>query len=83
MVEKILVTGCAGFIGFHVCQQLINKGFFVIGIDNLNDYYDLSLKSARLKELDKFKNNNGKGVFLFVKADLKDKVTLKNIFKIK
>ena len=82
MVEKILVTGCAGFIGFHVCQQLINKGFFVIGIDNLNDYYDLSLKSARLKELDKFKNNNGKGVFLFVKADLKDKVTLKNIFKI-
>ena len=53
MDEKILITGCAGFIGFHVFKQLINKGLFVIGLDNLNDYYDVLLKEARLRELDK------------------------------
>ena len=58
MEEKILVTGSAGFIGFHVCKQLLNKGFFVIGLDNLNNYYDVRLKKARLKELDKFSKNN-------------------------
>jgi len=54
MEEKILVTGCAGFIGFHVCIKLLNKGFFVIGLDNLNDYYDVRLKKTRLKEIKKF-----------------------------
>lgn len=48
---KILVTGAAGFIGFHVCQKLLARGDIVIGIDNLNDYYDVSLKIARLKQL--------------------------------
>lgn len=48
---KILVTGTAGFIGFHVCQKLLARGDTVIGIDNLNDYYDVSLKIARLKQL--------------------------------
>ena len=81
MEEKILVTGCAGFIGFHVCKQLLNKGLFVEGLDNLNDYYDVSLKKARLKELEKFSKNDGKGQFFFVKADLKDEDTLKNISK--
>ena len=81
MEEKILVTGCAGFIGFHVCKQLIKKGFFVIGLDNLNDYYDVNLKKARLKELGKFLKNNNNGEFLFVKADLKNENTLKNISK--
>jgi len=57
MEEKILVTGCGGFIGFHVCKQLLNKGLFVMGLDNLNDYYDVSLKKARLKELEKFSRN--------------------------
>ena len=41
---KILISGVAGFIGFHVCQNLIQKGNQVIGIDNLNDYYDINLK---------------------------------------
>ena len=69
MEEKILVTGCAGFIGFHVCRKLLKKGLFVIGLDNLNDYYDLRLKKTRLKELEKSSKNNSKGQFLFVKAD--------------
>ena len=47
MLEKILVTGSAGFIGYHVCINLIKKGFNVIGLDNLNDYYDVKLKNAR------------------------------------
>ena len=79
MEEKILVTGSAGFIGFHVCKQLLNKDLFVIGLDNLNNYYDVNLKEARLKELDKISKNNSKGEFLFVKADLNDENTLKNI----
>tara|TARA_S200000501_G_scaffold335489_1_gene340185 strand:- start:1304 stop:2353 length:1050 start_codon:yes stop_codon:yes gene_type:complete len=81
MEEKILVTGCAGFIGFHVCKELLNKGAFVIGLDNLNDYYDVSLKKARLKQLNKLSKNN-KVDFIFVKADLKDENSLKNISKL-
>ena len=42
--QKILVTGCAGFIGFHICSKLISEGFFVYGIDNMNTYYDIDLK---------------------------------------
>lgn len=48
---KILVTGCAGFIGMHVCERLLARGDEVVGIDNLNDYYDVSLKQARLARL--------------------------------
>ena len=48
---RVLVTGTAGFIGFHLCLRLIKEGFSVIGFDNLNDYYDKNLKEARLKEL--------------------------------
>ncbi len=80
MKEKILVTGCAGFIGFHVCRKLLSKGFFVIGLDNLNKYYDVNLKKNRLKELDKF--SKSKGQFLFFKSDLKDENSLKNISKV-
>ena len=55
---KILITGCAGFIGFHLTKRLLARGDQVIGIDNLNDYYDVSLKQARLsllKASEKFK----------------------------
>ena len=45
MSEYILVTGCAGFIGFHLCKQLIEDRYKVIGIDNINDYYDTKLKN--------------------------------------
>ena len=48
---KILVTGSAGFIGFHVCKKLLEQGNTVVGIDNLNKYYDQNLKKTRLKIL--------------------------------
>ena len=49
--EKILVTGAAGFIGYHLTKKLISKGYDVIGFDNLNSYYDISLKKSRLDQL--------------------------------
>ncbi|MDP1705713.1 MAG: GDP-mannose 4,6-dehydratase, partial [Sulfurimicrobium sp.] len=48
---KVLVTGVAGFIGMHTAQRLLAKGVEVVGIDNLNDYYDVQLKNDRLKQL--------------------------------
>jgi UDP-glucuronate 4-epimerase len=44
MNKSILVTGCAGFIGFHLCNKLLENGYYVTGIDNLNGYYDVNLK---------------------------------------
>ena len=73
----ILVTGAAGFIGFHTSQYLLGRGDTVIGIDNLNDYYDVSLKEARLSQL----NNNDK--FSFHKIDITNKDVIDNIFKSK
>ena len=66
---KILVTGAAGFIGFHVVLNLLSRGDTVVGVDNLNDYYDLSLKQARLDEIAKHPNANQ---FKFIKLDLAD-----------
>ena len=51
---KYLVTGAAGFIGFHLTKRLCEQGHDIVGIDNLNDYYDVNLKLARLAELDEF-----------------------------
>ena len=53
MRDPILVTGAAGFIGFHLARRLISDGWTVYGLDNLNDYYDPRLKQARLDELQK------------------------------
>ena len=50
-MKKILVTGSAGFIGFHMSLRLLEDGYEVTGIDNINDYYDVNLKYARLQEL--------------------------------
>jgi UDP-glucuronate 4-epimerase len=71
---KVLLTGCAGFIGMHVAKILLNRGETVIGIDNLNDYYDPKLKHARLAQLTPYDN------FCFIKGDIADRDTLEIIF---
>src|SRR6056297_3421991 len=53
-MKTILITGAAGFIGFHTAKKLINEGYKVIGCDNLNDYYDVSLKKSRVEILKKY-----------------------------
>lgn len=68
---KILVTGSSGFIGFHTCLLLLKNKHYVVGIDNLNDYYDLNLKKSRLKILKKFNN------FKFLKKDIENKNIVK------
>jgi len=75
MYVKILITGAAGFIGFHLSKKLLDESCQVIGIDNLNDYYDPSLKVSRLEIL------NNYGNFNFHKVDLKDKVAVDHIFE--
>jgi UDP-glucuronate 4-epimerase len=71
---KILVTGAAGFIGYHTASKLLARGDEVVGLDNLNDYYDVSLKKARLRELEK---SSG---FSFVKLDLADRDAMAALF---
>ncbi len=73
--NRVLVTGAAGFIGFHLSRRLLQDGCHVIGIDNLNPYYDVSLKEARLEKLKPYKT------FSFFKTDLSDKKNLEEIFK--
>ena len=48
-MKTILVTGAAGFIGYHLCERLVKEGFFVLDLDNINDYYDINLKYADFK----------------------------------
>lgn len=74
-LSKTLVTGAAGFIGFHLCRKLIELGYDVTGIDNLNDYYDPDLKKARLSLL------GGVPSFSFVKMDLSDKKGMESLFE--
>ena len=72
---KILVTGVAGFIGMHSVKKLLDDGHEIIGIDNLNDYYDVTLKEDRLKTLEDYKN------FKFLKLDIKDQKDVLDLFK--
>src|SRR5690554_654758 len=88
---KILVTGSAGFVGYHLCEKLISLGHEVVGLDNINDYYDVNLKYGRLKELgileseieyNKLVESERHGAQCrFIKLDLEDKVNLPLLFK--
>ena len=73
IMKKIVITGAAGFIGFHLSKEFISKGYLVIGIDNLNEYYDKALKEYRLRAL----NNEN---FIFHEASIHDFESLKDIF---
>ena len=73
-MQKILITGAAGFIGYHLSRSLLKDGAIILGIDNLNNYYDTGLKEQRLKRLKGFKN------FTFKKIDLIDEKKLNNVF---
>ena len=75
MGEKILVTGAAGFIGFHLSKRLLERGDEVIGLDSVNNYYDVNLKKARLAQLE------GSPGFRFVKMSLEDREGLLGLFK--
>ena len=74
MKEKVLITGAAGFIGFHLAQKLHALGYAVVGLDNLNDYYDVGLKEARLAKLEPLDS------FSFHKIDLEDKERVDALF---
>ncbi len=74
-MKKILVTGAAGFIGSHLSLKLLADNRHVVGLDNLNDYYDVNLKKARLARLE------DKEGFSFVKCDLEDKAAIDKLFK--
>lgn len=74
--EKILVTGSAGFIGMHLCKSLLDDGFIVFGIDNLNNYYDVTLKKKRLEALFVYDN------FTFEKIDISNYSDLERVFKL-
>ncbi|WP_406684189.1 NAD-dependent epimerase/dehydratase family protein [Seonamhaeicola sp. MEBiC1930] len=89
---QILVTGAAGFIGFHLCKTLLEQGHSIIGLDNINDYYDVNLKYARLNELGISKNNAKPFLkltkshsfgenFHFIRMNLEDKIELAKLFK--
>lgn len=73
-MASILVTGAAGFIGYHVAEALLDRGDSVVGLDNLNDYYDVGLKHARLARLD------GRKGFEFTKLDLVDRAGIESLF---
>ena len=73
--KTILLTGVAGFIGMHTSERLLESGYTLVGIDNLNDYYDVQLKKDRLKRLEKYAK------FHFLEADIVNKDLLHQIFK--
>ena len=75
---KVLVTGAAGFIGSHVSLYLLSRGDEVVGLDNLNDYYDVNLKLDRLKRIEQHKNAHN---FSFIKLSVEDKEGMESLFK--
>lgn len=90
-IKKILVTGAAGFIGYHLCEKLISLGYTVVGLDNINDYYDINLKYARLKkmgiEVEKaeewniLSTSSSSCKISFVRMNIEDRVSLPLLFQ--
>lgn len=78
---KILLTGVAGFIGFHTAKRLISEGHEIVGIDNMNDYYEVSLKKDRLKELGVEDRTNDSKDLKFYKIHLEDRENVEKIFE--
>lgn len=79
---RVLVTGAAGFIGFHLTKALVSSGYDVIGIDNLNDYYDVYLKRKRLDDLESYiKTSSPKGSFSFQLHDISCRNSTEDFFK--
>ena len=78
--KRYLITGGAGFIGFHLTKRLLAEGADVIGFDNLNDYYDVQLKEDRLQILQQMSAVDGNGSYRFIKGDLADKETVMQLF---
>lgn len=74
-MDKIIVTGAAGFIGFHLTKRLLSEGFEVLGLDNMNDYYDVRLKEDRLTRLDPIDH------FKFCLLDLADRESMEKLFR--
>ena len=72
--KKILITGGAGFIGYHLSRRLLEYGCTVMGLDNMNDYYDVRLKEDRLSKLQEFER------YQFIKADLADMKKMEEVF---
>ena len=89
-MPKILVTGAAGFIGFHMVRKLSSAGYQVVGIDNLNSYYDPELKKGRLRESgiadadlkdNELMQSSQMPSYSFAKLDIRDKTELENLFR--
>ena len=72
--KPVLVTGAAGFIGYHLAERLLGEGRRVVGLDNLNDYYDPALKQARLERLE------ARDAFTFARVDLADRRKMEALF---
>ncbi len=79
-MRTYLVTGAAGFIGFHLARRLLLDGINVVGFDNVNDYYSVTIKRDRLAELRSIAELDDKGTFTFVEADLADQVSVDSVF---
>jgi UDP-glucuronate 4-epimerase len=83
-MKHALVTGAAGFIGFHLSKRLLKEGYKVTGFDNINDYYDVTLKYGRMKELgvdhDNLESQDTNAAFQFVKGELSDKEEMESLF---
>lgn len=73
--KNLLITGCAGFIGFHVAKRFLKDDYNIVGLDNLNDYYDVKLKKDRLAILQDY------DAFVFIKASLEDREALERVFQ--